>query len=542
MENKTMRKLFCLALSICLSTILLTGCSKPVTPHIHQYTENTVQPTCTEKGYTEQACACGASYMLYDIASPGHIYKNKICTVCEKIQEISEGFEYRLSDDGSYYTIVGMGTCKDNYLYIPSMHENVPIKSIGTHAFWQTEVKSIIFEENSVFTTLEDNALTGAQGLEEIVLPNSLLTIESLAFQSSRNLKSIHIPSNVTEIGDRAFLNCSGLENITVSDDNGFFKSVDGILYSKDGTRLIQYALAKSDTAFSIPDGVEYILSGAFSSCDSIETIIMPDTVQYVSDEAFRWCSNLESVRLSQNIKKLSSFAFDGCINLKSIDIPRDTYYIADDTFRYCSSLENIVVDSNNSKYKSIDGSLYNKDGTTLIQYALGKKNESFTIPETVINVGNNAFYGCKTIKEVIMSDNVNSVGKTAFRECSNLETVVLSRNIKVIKDGTFSHCELLQNITLPSSIEEIEYYAFAWCLALKSINIPSNCIRIGDIAFTGCSGLLSVTFESTNNWVVYETGDCVTGIEIDPNSLQNENEAKKLLTEIYYDRFWKKL
>lgn len=533
-----MKKFYCIVLGLFLSMVLLTGCRGLADTHKHQYMENVVQPTCTEKGYAEQVCACGVGRKLYDIEALGHIYKNKLCTSCGKEQEISEGFEYQLSSDGTYYTIIGMGTCKDNYLYIPSMHENIPIKSIGTRAL-EGVIKSVVFEEDCVLTTLEDNSLTFAHGLEEIILPNSLLTIGALAFQSSINLKSIHIPSSVSEIGDRAFFNCSGLENITVSEGNVFFKSIDGILYSKDGARLVQYALAKSDTAFSIPNGVEYILSGAFSSCDSIETIVMPDTVQYVSGEAFRWCSNLRSIRLSQNIKILSSFAFDCCINLESINIPKDTYYIDDDTFRYCSSLKNIVVDGDNLNYKTINGSLYNKDGTTLVQYALGKEDEYFIIPNTVINVGNNAFYGCKTIKKVVMSDNVSSLGESAFCECSKLESVILSSNIKVIKDDTFSNCGALQNVTLPSSIAEIGHYAFAWCTALKSIRIPSNCVKIGDIAFTGCSDSLNVIFDSTNNWVVYKTKDYVTGIEIEGYLLQDGNQARKLLLEKYCDYIW---
>ncbi len=98
--------------------------------------------------------------------------------------------------------------------------------------------------------------------------------------------------------------------------------------------------------------------------------------------------------------------------------------------FYNCTSLENLTVSSGNTTYKSLDGNLYNYDGTELIQYAAGKTDTSFTVPDGVTSIGDYAFYYCISLESLTISDSVTSIGYYAFQNCSLLTNVTFANTI----------------------------------------------------------------------------------------------------------------
>ena len=78
-------------------------------------------------------------------------------------------------------------------------------------------------------------------------------------------------------------------------------------------------------------------------------------------------------------------------------------------------------MSKNNNYYKSIDGNLYSKDGAKLIQYAIGKKQNEFVIPDSVTNIGPYAFNNCTNLTNVIIPDSVTNIEHSAFNNCTNL-------------------------------------------------------------------------------------------------------------------------
>ena len=86
-----------------------------------------------------------------------------------------------------------------------------------------------------------------------------------------------------------------------------------------------------------------------------------------------------------------------------------------------------ITVDENNGYYKSIGGDLYSKDATVLIQYAAGKTNTSFTIPDGVTSIGDIAFRGCLGLESIVIPDSVTSIGVCTFDDCSGLTSISYS-------------------------------------------------------------------------------------------------------------------
>lgn len=153
-----------------------------------------------------------------------------------------------------------------------------------------------------------------------------------------------------------------------------------------------------------IPDTIKYINPYAFEECTNLEEVKFGNSVESIGWGAFMNCKNLTEVNLPESVKYLRSEAFSGCKKMTSINIDKEVVTINQEVFAECHSLVNINVSPDNKRYSSIDGNLYDKDQRVLIQYAIGKEDESFTIPETVVKVGKNAIGGCSHLKQVITS------------------------------------------------------------------------------------------------------------------------------------------
>lgn len=193
-----------------------------------------------------------------------------------------------------------------------------------------------------------------------------------------------------------------------------------------------------------IEDGVTSIGKHAFAWCRSVECVGLPNTVTEIADYGFYACENLRDIRIPDGVT-IGNYAFWQCARLENIDfganvtignsvfcwcesltnvnIHADTI-IGECVFRYCESLENINVDDSNPYYCSIDGNLFNKDKTTLIQYAIGKNDESYEIPEGVTVIGEAAFDICTKLTSITIPNSVGIVEEYAFRGCKNLVDV----------------------------------------------------------------------------------------------------------------------
>ena len=147
------------------------------------------------------------------------------------------------------------------------------------------------------------------------------------------------------------------------------------------------------------------------------------------------------------------------CYSLKTITIGDSVTSIGEWAFEECISLTSITVDENNEHYKSIDGNLYSKDGTTLIQYAIGKEATSFKIPDTVTSIGFTAFEACTSLASVIIPDSVISIGDRAFAYCTSLASVTIGNSVTSIGTGSFAGCTSLTTVILGNSMTSIGEY-----------------------------------------------------------------------------------
>lgn len=377
--------------------------------------------------------------------------------------------------------------------------------------------------------------------LTSVNIPNSVTSIGNSVFKGCRSLTSVDIPDSVTSIGSDVF-SCSGLSNITVNNNNTNYCSIDGNLYDKNATVLIQYATGKTDSSFITPDTVTSIGDGAFRGCSSLTNVTILNSVTSIGDYVFESCENLISVTISESVTSIGRNAFYGCsslinvtipnsvtsideyaffccTSLTSVDIPDSVISIGYWAFKGCSSLtsvyipesvtmigseafscrniSNISVDNNNPNYLSIDGNLYYKyknyyykniyykNAISLIQYAIGKTPKSFLIPDYVISIGYRAFDNCSALTDVTIPNSVISIGRYAFFHCDNLKSITIPNSVESIGEGAFQHCKSLTDITIPNSVTSISNSAFLFTAE--------------DFTITGYEGSAAETF--ANNY-----------------------------------------
>ena len=210
-----------------------------------------------------------------------------------------------------------------------------------------------------------------------------------------------------------------------------------------------------------------------------------------------------------------------------------------DVSFYYTAAKDGISVFSADSWYSpkiivpdKIDG----KDVIHLSAncFAGREKMECIVLPETLREIGYNAFKDCTSLREITVPDRVEIIGYCTFAGCRKLETVHLPQSLSVIEFGTFAECLALKNLEVPSGVTRIshgalqgcrnlrevnlpdgltniEYDAFRDCSALVSIEIPDNVNEIGASAFAGCTSLTSVTIPSRVDLVSYTFSGCTS-------------------------------
>ena len=256
-------------------------------------------------------------------------------------------------------------------------------------------------------TELKNQVFADCEKLIEVVLPESLVSIGAKAFLNCTNLKSIFITDSINSVGINSFGNCSALEIIDVSENSKNYKSVEGILFSKNCDVLIQYPAGKTNASYLIPEGVI----------------------------------------------KIEDSAFYGNKNLTSVIIGKDVADIVSTAFNNCSLIASYIVDAQNKSYYTDSDILYNeKDGNCiLIRYPVGKTEARFVLPSWVYEISDNAFYGCKNLEvlQVPSASELTCIGSYAFSGCSNLLTFDIPYTVTAIGQNAFEDCIKLSNLDL---------------------------------------------------------------------------------------------
>ena len=298
------------------------------------------------------------------------------------------------------------------------------ITRIGDKAFYYCDNLSYVSIPESV-TSIGDHAFRYCKKLATVQIPKQVTSIGDYAFGECWSLESIAIYQNVEYIGTAAFSNCKALREISVESTNQHYSSENGILFNKDKTALIRYPTEGGKKAYSIPESVTVIETGAFESCSNLEHVVIPSSVTTIGN-----------------------FAFSGCFNLTSLFIPRSITEIGWDAFDHCYELTQIDVDVSNPNYASENGFFLSKDRKTLRLYPLGRSIDEISLPESVTKIGGGAFECNDKLVSFSVPQGVTAIEAWAFWSCDRLETVWIPDSVTFIGANAFDCCESLKTIT----------------------------------------------------------------------------------------------
>ena len=320
-----------------------------------------------------------------------------------------QGLEFALNDDS--YWVIGIGTCTDTEIVIPSQYNGLPVTGIFEQAF------------------------AGTNDLASIEIPDSVTYIGNYAFMYCSSLTSITLHGSVTSIGNYAFYNCSSLTSITIPDSvtniggwafAGTAYSIDENNWENDIFYVDNHLIGAREPLSGeciIRNGTKVIVGYAFQDCENVTNISIPDSVITIGDSASSGCSNLISITIGNGVTSIGNYAFENCSSLTSIEIPDSITSIGSSVFSDCSSLTNITIPDN---VTSIGSSVFS-DCSSLT---------NITIPDNVTSIGDYAFCYCSSLTSITIPDSVTSIGDYAFDGCNSLTSVMFENTEGWTVDG----------------------------------------------------------------------------------------------------------
>jgi hypothetical protein len=401
-------------------------------------------------------------------------------------------------------TNIGSGAFSD-CTKIASVSLGKGLINIGDQAFFNCTSLGKVTVPGSV-TTIGYKSFYDC-GLTSLSLANSVQSLGIQCFSFCGRLTSVTIPSSVVSIGELAFDSCKSLSAITVDPLNPSYSSQAGVLFDEAQTTLIQCPGAKAGT-YAVPNGIINIGGSAFRNCNSLTNITIPITVTNIGSSAFGSISSLLAILvdpLNPFFSSSGGVLFDkiqtvliqcpGALS-GTYSVPNTVTNIISTAFVGCANITAITVDALNPYYSSMDGVLFDKAQSTLIQCP-ATLTGSYSIPVSVTIIGTYAFALCSSLTNVSIPPGVTSIGIGAFVECTSLASMIIPNTVTSIGSEAFEDCKLMSSVTIPESVTSIGSYAFAECSGLTNVTIPNSIGYIVDRAFQDCTSLVSVTIGS---------------------------------------------
>ena len=233
-----------------------------------------------------------------------------------ELSKMDYDYSYKILNDGTLRLYQYEGT--DTNIVVPDTIDGRKVTVLG----------------NSTF-----QYCTQASDIESVTLPDSLTTIEKNAFYNCEKLKSVTIPQNVSSIGLAAFvegLSESSLTEIKVDPENPYFSEKDGVVFSKDGTKLIVFPSGRSGD-YQIPDGTVSVGDYAFYYCVNVSSITVPGSVRSLGEGAFGNCSSLTKTVLNEGLEEIGEYAFQSSSGIRDIIIPASVKSVGKNGLRLSS-------------------------------------------------------------------------------------------------------------------------------------------------------------------------------------------------------------
>ena len=422
--------------------------------------------------------------------------------------------------NGIYYQITGNNTVSvtfknndyNNYsgnVIIPTTvsinNKTYQVTEIGYNAFKDCKGLTSVTIPSTV-TKIASQAFANS-GLTSLSLPNGLLYIGSAAFNGCNGISSLTIPESVSHIGSEAFAGCDGITNLVW---NAKECHANG--------NLSTLSLSKVTIGSQVEALPVRFVSGA-----SISQISLPESVTAIGDSAFYNCGGLTELTIPEGIMSIGNHAFEECVNLSTL---------------YWNAIR-CARNGDMTTHNITRATIGNAVEILPSNFVSNSKIISISIPASVKQISDYAFYYCDRITDIVIPETLQSIASYAFNGCTGLKSltwnavdcdnngemtcynivqVTIGERVKSLPRNFCSGAQIT-SVRIPNSVDSIGKNAFSYC-QLQSIDIPSGVKYIGEEAFMYNSHSLNSIKVQIGNPKYDSRNDCNALIETASNTL----------------------
>ncbi|MDR1465752.1 MAG: leucine-rich repeat protein [Oscillospiraceae bacterium] len=363
-------------------------------------------------------------------------------------------------------------------------------------------------------------------------------------FAARPDVTSVTLSAGLTDLRPGAFDGATGITQFFVSPGNPVYTAADGILFAQNGTRLVAYPAGRSDSAYSIPEGVTAVAGHAFASSAALTDVTALFGVTVWDAAAVYQCPNLK-LRIYEYtaahdfaLANGVPFVLLGRVSALALDpLPTKLVYRVGDSFdpqgmrvilRYDDGVSNqltagytvagfhsltVSVRTVTIGYKGLtaqfqvsvtepDQAAYQyrvqPDGTALITRYVGRGGD-LTVPGmidgyVVSGIGDSAFEGCAAIASAVLPDSAKTIGNRAFANCTAMTALTLPANLRSLGNEALVNCTGLTQLALPSTLQDVGSYALSGGTGILRLDLPDALLRVGAYAFANMTALTEVT------------------------------------------------
>ena len=349
-------------------------------------------------------------------------------------------------------------------LVLPStvVHDGVTyqVTRIGRNAFYKCNELTFVAVPEGV-TTLCWFAFASCSSLQYLELPNSLTTIEEHAMLGCNSITEFYVPRNLVNIAYNAFVSFQNVRYYSCSPLNPKYRAVDGLLYSKDMTKLVAYPAASPATRFDVPSYVTELYDYCLHNCDNLTEVNIHEGVTALGMNIFSDCDNIESIYIPDGVTRMGVTLVSGCKKLSYIHLPASADSILSSFFYNCPALTEVTI-PRNIRYI----------GTFAFTDCKNLETINFEEGSRLNHIDLRAFENCYALETFNMPDSVIRLGGQIFGDCTGLKNVHLSNNLQILAGATFYGCDALTEIEAPGTVTFIGNSAISYCPSLKRLKI----------------------------------------------------------------------
>ena len=264
--------------------------------------------------------------------------------------------------------------------------------------------------------------------IDDLYVPSTLEEIVPFNIGLGSGYVNLHVPFDMKTIAEKYIENTKK----SLEEHGYYFDEPNEIFEYAVIDNLILEVLDKSKNTLTVKG-----LLNPYASSD----IVIPSftlikgkyyRIVRIGTNAFYNITSLNSVKISDGISSIGAHTFSYCSSLKKVEFPASLTEIEGELFYDCNNLESIFVDFDNPKFLSVNGVLYTKDHKKIVAYPNAKG------------------------KDYKIIEGTEYIENFAFKSCVDLENLRLPQSICVIGDNVFYGCDRLKNVIIPDGLKKI--------------------------------------------------------------------------------------